>query len=70
MKSLYNIDKSAFKSHPYVGYCAGNIWKIFGRSGCWTAYRVEKEDGKTNILAGFSTLKEISEQLTMLENEQ
>lgn len=44
MKSLTNIEKSAFRRGEYVGYCQG-AWRIRRSSDYWVAIR--QSDGAT-----------------------
>ena len=61
MRSLHNIEKSAFKRAEYVGYAAGRVYRIRKTGvGGWEA--IERDSGATLLRA--ATLAEISDRLT------
>ena len=71
MKTLQNIEKSAFRRGEYVGYCHG-VWRIMrscAGGGSWFAYRSVASSARHgepfNFQAG--TLESMSK---MLEAEQ
>ncbi len=62
MKSLHNIEKSAFRQGEYVGYANG-VWRITKQGMQWYAYRMREGN---SMYA--ETLSEMSEKLTAYEN--
>lgn len=66
MRSLPNIDKSAFRRGEYVGYGAGHVWRIrqtqFG-GWKWAAH-VPKDDTRATVYG--DTLAMVSRQLAAL----
>ena len=61
MKSLPNVEKSAFRKGEYVGYAHG-VWRIIRSNGCWIARPVN--DTRSAIVE--STLADISVRLEMV----
>ena len=63
MKTLLNIEKSAFRPNQYVGYDnKGHLWRIKKEDRHWVA---NKQTGYGYINS--STLAEISSKLNLLE---
>lgn len=68
MKSLPNIEPSAFRKGEYVGYCHG-VWRIMRSAaggGSWFAYRAVRSSCRTNEPFNFQagTLASLSAMLT------
>jgi len=60
MRSLINIDKSAFRRGEYVGYANG-IWRVKRAGPVWNA---SKRDAPFSFLSA-PTLRELSEKLAI-----
>lgn len=68
MTSYHNIEKSAFHPGEYVGYAAGEVWRIYrethGRRLVWIAH---DQDHARLPMRG-DTLRELSDRLEMREH--
>ena len=67
MKSLPNIDKSAFHPGEYVGHCNG-AQRIRRDGNGWCTYALGSSQG-TFIYARALTLTQLSERLSLLANQ-
>jgi hypothetical protein len=63
MKSLPNIEKSAFRRFEYVGYSSGNVYRVRKTgTGGWEAWA--NEPGYGNPYMRAPTLEKLSDMLT------
>ena len=61
MKNFHNIEKTASHHIFYTGYGAETVWKIYGKTGCWTAYPNDREKCRSVICE--PTLEKVSIRL-------
>lgn len=70
MRNYPNIENNKNSDGSRTGYDAGGrSWRIYGRYGSWTARANVTRQGSLNLIAGVSTLAEISEELTRTGTE-
>lgn len=67
MKNYPNIETRKINGH-YIGYSNdGRSWRITGQSGNWSANSNVTRQGSLSQLYGFSTLSELSAELSKIE---
>lgn len=68
MKKYPNIKNRKLPGWGYAGYSAdGRGWRIRGRFGYWSATADCVRVGRTNMLIGYDTLSEISQELAQIK---